>query len=106
MKLMKVCVCSGYAKKLQGCFRVCCKIDCIIAFSEFFMVKNLLNLLSIIKKNQDSYQSYCIVNKLLSDLWDIQSSTDNLTNSVGVERRRPRKTRFKPLSFECSRKGL
>ena len=50
MKLIKVCVCSGYAKKLQDFFRVCCKIDYIIAFSEIFMVENLLNLLPTIKK--------------------------------------------------------
>ena len=68
---------SESINKAQGLFAVCRKFDHIV-FSVLFHglepTKPLLTKLQ--KRNQDIYQAYCMINKVLSDLRDIQSNTD------------------------------
>ena len=68
---------SESINKAQGLFAVCRKFDHIV-FSVLFHrlepTKPLLTKLQ--KRNQDIYQAYCMINKVLSDLRDIQSNID------------------------------
>ena len=97
---------SESINKEQGFFGVSRKFDRNIAFLVMFHglepTKPLITRLQ--KRNQGIYQAYCIIDKVLSDLWDIQSNIDtefkvwftfavNMTKSVGVEPSLPRTAR-------------
>ena len=64
---------SESINKEQGFFGVSRKFDRNIAFSVMFhgleSTKPLITRLQ--KRNQGIYQAYCIIDKVLSDLWDI-----------------------------------
>ena len=94
---------SESINKAQGLFAVCCKFDHIIAFSVLFhgleSTKPLVTELK--KRNQGIYQAYCMIDKVLSDLRDIQSNIDaefkvwftfavDIAKPVGVEQSLPR----------------
>ena len=78
----------------------------LLLFQCCFTVWNQLNLslLSCKKRNQDIYQAYCIIDKVLSDLRGIQSNIHtefkvwftfavNMAKSVGAGRSLPRTAR-------------
>ena len=64
---------SESINKEQGFFGVSPKFDRNIAFSVMFHglepTKPLITRLQ--KRNQGIYQAYCIIDKVLNDLWDI-----------------------------------
>ena len=70
---------SESINKAQGLFSFCRKFDHINAFSVLFHslepTKPLVTKLE--KRNQDIYQAYCVIDKVLSDSRDIQLNTDN-----------------------------
>ena len=97
---------SGSINKAQGLFAVCRKFDHIIAFSVLFHglepTKPLVTKLR--KRNQDIYQAYCMIEKVLSNLRGIQSNIGTefkvwftfaaeIAKSVGVEPSLPRTVR-------------
>ena len=69
---------SKSINKAQCLFAVCRTFDHIIAFSVLFHglepTKPLVTKLQ--KRNQDIYQAYCMIDKVLSDLQGIQSNID------------------------------
>ena len=69
---------SESINKTKGLFAVCCKFEHIVAFSVLFHglepTKPLVTKLQ--KRNEDIYQAYCMTDKVLIDLWGIQSNTD------------------------------
>ena len=69
---------SESISKAQGLFAICCKFDHIIAFSVLLHglepTKPLVTRLQ--KRNQDIYQTYCMVDKVLIDVRGIQSNID------------------------------
>ena len=89
---------SESINKVQDLFAVSRKFDHIFAFSVLFYglepTKPIITKLR--KRNQDIYQVYCMIDKILSDLRDIQSNiiiefkvwftfTVDMAKSVGVE---------------------
>ena len=90
---------SESINKEQGFFGAYRKFDRIIAFSVMFQ-----SITRLQKRNQGIYQAFCMIDKVLSDLWDMQSNIDtefkvwftfavNMTKSVGVEPSLPRTAR-------------
>ena len=94
---------SESINKAQGLFVVCRKSDHIVAFS--VLIHGLEPTKPLVtkqqKRNQDIYQAYNLINKVLSDLRDIQSIIDtglklwftfavDMAKSVGVEPSLPR----------------
>ena len=97
---------SESINKAQGLFAVCRKFDHIIAFPVLFHglepTKPLVTKLQ--KRNQDVYQAYCMIDKVLRVLRDIQLNIDtefkvwltfavDMAKSVGVEPSLPRTAR-------------
>ena len=97
---------SESINKAQALFAVSRKFDDIIAFSVLFhgLEPTKPIVTNLHKKNQDIYQVYCMIDKILSDLRDIQSNiniefkvwftfTVDMAKSVGVEPNIPRTAR-------------